>query len=115
MILDLHTAPFTPRNDMRNHLVYCENGCSIETVMVNGEMVVKDGKLLRVNEADLLGELREAWAGIPAGARRHRGSENAAFHPHFAAIHKRCTSMDVGINRYGSDMPAWKGHNRRVN
>ena len=42
-------------------------------------------------------------------------AENAAFHPHFAAIHKRCTSMDVGINRYGSDMPAWKGHNRRVN
>ena len=23
--------------------------------------------------------------------------------------------MDVGINRYGSDMPAWKGHNRGIN
>jgi 5-methylthioadenosine/S-adenosylhomocysteine deaminase len=42
-------------------------------------------------------------------------AENAVFHPYFAAIHKRCTSMDVGINRYGSDMPAWKGHNRRLN
>ena len=82
--------------------------------MVNGEVVFKDGKLVRVNEADLLGELREAWAEYqPVHAAIE--AENAAFHPHFAAIHKRCTSMDVGINRYGSDMPAWKGHNRRLN
>jgi 5-methylthioadenosine/S-adenosylhomocysteine deaminase len=114
VILDLNTAPFTPRNDLRNHLVYCENGSSIETVMVNGEIVVKDGKLVKVNESDLLGELREAWAAyLPVHTAIEQ--ENAVFHPHFTAIHKRCTSMDVGINRYGSDMPAWKGHNRRVN
>lgn len=111
VILDMKTAQFTPMNDLRNHLVYCENGSSIETVMVNGDVVVKDGKLTRVNEADLLGELREEWAAyMPVHAAIEK--ENAAFHPYFAAIHKRCTSMDVGINRYGSDMPAWKGHNR---
>jgi 5-methylthioadenosine/S-adenosylhomocysteine deaminase len=114
LILNLNTAAFTPRNDLRNHLVYCENGSSIEQVIVNGQVVVKDGALVRVNEADLLGELSEAWAAYqPAHAAIE--AENAAFHPHFAAIHKRCTSMDVGINRYGSDMPAWKGHNLRVN
>ena len=100
---------------MRNHLVYCENGSSIETVMVNGEdRGQRTASCMRVNEADLLGELREAWAEyLPKHAAIE--AENAAFHPHFAAIHKRCTSMDVGINRYGSDMPAWKGHNLRVN
>ncbi|MGD9881030.1 MAG: amidohydrolase family protein [Reyranella sp.] len=113
VILDLNTAPFTPLNDLRNHLVYCENGSSIESVMVNGEIVVEDGKLVRVNEGELLAELREAWAAYrPAHAATE--AENAVFHPYFAAIHKRCTSMDVGINRYGSDMPAWKGHNRRA-
>lgn len=113
VILDLNTAQFTPRNDLRNHLVYCENGSSIETVMVNGEIVVRDGKLTRVNEADLLAELREEWAAYqPVHAAIEQ--QNKAFHPAFAAIHQRCTSMDVGINRYGSDMPAWKGHNRRV-
>jgi 5-methylthioadenosine/S-adenosylhomocysteine deaminase len=114
VILDLNSASFTPRNDLRNHLVYCENGSSIEAVMVNGEIVVRDDKLVRVNEADLLAELREEWAAYrPAHAAIE--AENAVFHPYFAAIHKRCTSMDVGINRYGSDMPAWKGHNRRLN
>jgi 5-methylthioadenosine/S-adenosylhomocysteine deaminase len=114
VMLDLNSAAFTPRNDLRNHLVYCENGSSIERVMVNGETVVKDGKLVRVNEADLLAELRDEWAAYrPAHAAIE--AENAVFHPYFAAIHKRCTSMDVGINRYGSDMPAWKGHNRRLN
>jgi 5-methylthioadenosine/S-adenosylhomocysteine deaminase len=113
LILNLNTAAFTPLNDLRNHLVYCENGSSIETVMVNGEVVVKDGALVRVNEADLLSELREAWAAYQP---KHTAieAENVIFHPYFAAIHKRCTSMDVGINRYGSDMPAWRGHNRRI-
>lgn len=110
VVLDLRTLAFSPVNDLRNHLVYCENGSSIETVMVNGEVVVRDGELTRVNEADLLAELREAWDEYRPVHERNEGL-NAQFHPSFSEIHRRCTSMDVGINRYGSDMPAWLGHN----
>lgn len=110
VVLDLRSLAFSPTNDLRNHLVYCENGSSIETVMVNGEVVVQNGQLTRVNEADLLAELREAWDEYrPVHERNER--LNAQFHSSFSAIHQRCTSMDVGINRYGSDMPAWLGHN----
>ena len=115
VILDLNTAPFTPRNDLRNHLVYCENGSSIETVMVNGEVVVKDGKLHARQRGRPAGRIARGVGAPICRCTPPSSAENAAFHPHFAAIHKRCTSMDVGINRYGSDMPAWKGHNRRVN
>jgi 5-methylthioadenosine/S-adenosylhomocysteine deaminase len=111
VILDMSSATFTPLNDVLNHLVYCENGSSIDSVMVNGEIVVKDGRLTRVNEADLLGELREAWREYrPA----HQAIEaaNSRFVPAFAEIHRRCTTMDIGINRYGSDRPAWLGHNQ---
>jgi 5-methylthioadenosine/S-adenosylhomocysteine deaminase len=111
VILDMSSANFTPLNEVANHLVYCENGSSIETVMVNGEIVVRDGKLTRVDEAAVLGELREAWLEY----RPHHVAIEAAnrvFEPVFAEIHRRCTSMDVGINRYGSDRPAWRGHNR---
>ena len=55
--------------------------------------------------------LREAWLAYrPA----HIAIEDAnrAFVPAFAEIHRRCTSMDIGINRYGSDRPAWRGHNQ---
>jgi 5-methylthioadenosine/S-adenosylhomocysteine deaminase len=111
LILDMNTANFSPLNDVANHLVYCENGSSIETVMVNGEIVVERGKLTRIDESALLAELREAWIEYRP---RHVAIEDAnrAFEPIFAEIYRRCADMDVGINRLGSDRPAWRGHNR---
>ena len=41
LILDMRTSAFTPLNDIKNHLVYCENGSSIEKVIVNGEIVCR--------------------------------------------------------------------------
>lgn len=71
--------------------------------VLNGEIVIKDGRLTGVNETDLLGELREAWREYrPA----HQAIEaaNGEFVPAFAETHRRCASMDIGINRYGSDL-----------
>ena len=45
MILNTTSINFTPLNDLRNHLVYCENGTSITTVIVNGGIVVQAGEL----------------------------------------------------------------------
>ena len=45
LILDMDNINFTPRNDIRNHLVYCENGSSIETVIVNGSIVLENGQI----------------------------------------------------------------------
>ncbi|MBO6509031.1 MAG: amidohydrolase family protein, partial [Roseibium sp.] len=59
VLLDMGTINFTPMNDIRNHLVYCENGTSVRTVFVNGEVMVEDGELTRINEAELLAELRD--------------------------------------------------------
>jgi 5-methylthioadenosine/S-adenosylhomocysteine deaminase len=111
LILDMSTANFSPLNDVANHLVYCENGSSIETVMVNGEIVLERGKLTKVDESALLAELREAWLEYRP---RHVAIEDAnrAFEPTFSEIYRRCADMDVGINRLGSDRPAWRGHNR---
>jgi len=36
----------TPLNDARNHLVYCESGNSVETVIVNGEIMVEEASFL---------------------------------------------------------------------
>src|ERR1700737_4538755 len=68
-----------------HNLVYCENGSSIETVMVNGEVVVQDGRLIKVNEKALLAELR---ALMPEFKTYTRGVEaaNQPFEPPFGDI-----------------------------
>lgn len=99
LILDLTTPSFTPLNDITKHLVYAENGTSIETVMVAGQIVVHDGRLQTINEAAILAEIREL---VPAHLAMHAHLEtrNAAFHFAMAEIHRRATSRDIGMHRY---------------
>jgi len=61
-LLDMRTAAFTPLNDPFQHLVYSETGSSVRTVLVNGRVIVENGVLQTVDEAQLLGEAREVWA-----------------------------------------------------
>lgn len=83
---------------IRNHLVYCEDGSSIRTVIVNGEIVVQDGQMTKVNEAELLAELREL---MPEFLAYHQEVEkqNAALEPWLREIHQRCNNMDIGIRK----------------
>lgn len=106
LILDMNTVSFTPRNDILNHLVYCENGSSIETVIVNGEIVVDRGKLTKVDEAALLAELRSF---MPAFDEYHSGVEakNRAFEPAFDAVHRHCNQVDLGVHRLIGNSDMW--------
>jgi 5-methylthioadenosine/S-adenosylhomocysteine deaminase len=105
LVLDLSTVAFTPRNEIANHLVYCETGGSITHAIVNGEVMARDGRCLRVDEAALLDELREA---MPAFLAAHEKTEalNRRFEPYFREVHKRCNARDVGVRRLGAE-PAW--------
>ena len=102
IILNMASVAFTPLNDIRNHLVYCENGSSIEKVIVDGSIVVDGGRLQRVDEAALLEELR---ALMPEFLAYHAGVEkqNTALVPYFSAIHRRCNAVDIGIQRLATD------------
>ena len=106
LVLSMKTPNFTPRNDVRNHLVYCENGTSIEKVIVNGEVVVDGGRLTRVDEEALLEELR---GYMPEFLAQHAKVEeiNRRFEPYFAEVHRRCCAQPMGINRYSGDERAW--------
>ncbi len=107
VVLDMMTANFTPLNDVRNHLVYCENGSSVETVIVNGEIVVADGELTKVDQAALHAELREMMPAIHAEHEKLE-AQNSAFIPPLAEVWRRCAETDIGINRWGSDnVPRW--------
>jgi 5-methylthioadenosine/S-adenosylhomocysteine deaminase len=54
LLLRRDTPAFTPLNNVMNQLVFCENGRSIDTVIVNGEIVVEDGNLKKLDENEVL-------------------------------------------------------------
>lgn len=106
LVLNMKSLNFTPLNDVRNHVVYCENGASLEKVIVDGEVVVEGGRLTRVDEEALLEELR---GYMPEFQERHAKVEelNRRFEPTFAEIHRRCCAQPIGINRYSGDEREW--------
>ncbi|GHO46461.1 amidohydrolase family protein [Ktedonospora formicarum] len=59
VMLDLSSTAFLPLRDPYLHLVYCEPGPAVETVIVHGEVVVEQGHLTRLDETELAHEIRE--------------------------------------------------------
>ena len=55
----LDSIPFAPLNDARGQLVYNETGASLDLLLVGGEPVMEGGRLLRIDEAAILGEIGE--------------------------------------------------------
>jgi cytosine/adenosine deaminase-related metal-dependent hydrolase len=57
-LIDISGVAWKPRGDVYQHLVMYENGANVRTVLVEGEVVVRDGRCTKVNEAELLEEAR---------------------------------------------------------
>ena len=99
ILIDLDTLPFTPLNDLRRQLVYCENGSSVRMTMVAGKIVYEQGKVQGVDEAALRKEAREL-------AARQHGSASAALEaatewmPYYREMYLRAATRDVGMQRW---------------
>ncbi len=70
VLLDIQTPAFFPLRDPALHLIYCEDGTSVDTVIVNGQIVVERGIVRTIDELALREELRELcseqWQGFSA-------------------------------------------------
>ena len=85
MILDLNEPAFVPFNSAARQIVFSEAGRAVETVFVGGRPVVRDGKLVTVDEAALAAEAE----GIAPGFRREaKRSREAQRRPHRAAARR---------------------------
>ena len=56
ILIDLDTLSFTPLNNLRRQLVYCESGTSVRLTMVAGKVVYEHGAVIGVDEAALRSE-----------------------------------------------------------
>jgi cytosine/adenosine deaminase-related metal-dependent hydrolase len=74
VLLRCDTPAFTPLNDVMSQLVFCENGRSVDTVIVNGEVVVADGRLKKLDEKEILRLAAKARERLSPAFQRAMGA-----------------------------------------
>jgi 5-methylthioadenosine/S-adenosylhomocysteine deaminase len=97
-ILDLDTLAFTPLNDLKRQLVYAENGSSVQHVIIDGRVVVRDGVITTVDEKALKQEARDLMRGF---AKESAAAREAArrLEPYYREMVQRAHARDVGLRR----------------
>jgi cytosine/adenosine deaminase-related metal-dependent hydrolase len=105
-ILNMKTTAFTPLNDVINHLVYCENGSSVETVIVGGKVVVENGKITTINEELLLEELRGHMDKYWADYEKTKSFSKRIF-PYVDEVYNKCVKTNTSVNRWTDYKKSW--------
>jgi 5-methylthioadenosine/S-adenosylhomocysteine deaminase len=70
VLLRRDTAAFTPLNDAVGQIVFCENGGDVDTVIVNGEIVVERGCCTKVDEKEILSRAIKARERLDPAIQR---------------------------------------------
>jgi guanine deaminase len=101
-IIDLTDPSFVPLNSVARQIVFTEAGRAVETVIVDGRVVVRERKVTTVDEralreevADLMRVLRKDIEAVV--------SRNQRMMPYLLEAHRRTWAADVGLNRYVGD------------
>ena len=98
ILLDLDTPAFTPLNDLRRQLVYCEDGSSVRFTIVDGRVVYEDGRVTTVDEKALRAEARDLMSGYRETLAR-AGREADRLAPYYREMYLKAAGRDVGLHR----------------
>ena len=98
ILLDLDTAAFTPLNDLRRQLVFCEDGGSVRCTIVAGRVVYEDGRVTTVDEKAIRAEARALMAGYRETLAR-AGREADRLAPYYREMYLQAAGRDVGLHR----------------
>ncbi len=66
IVVSMSSARQTPMYDPMSHLVYATRGDDVRTTIVNGRVLMRDGKVLTLDENAVLEEARRLAAGVRA-------------------------------------------------
>ena len=98
-LLDLSDPALVPLNSAARQVVFSECGRSVETVIVDGRIVVERGRVVSVDEAALRREVEGVmdglWADIAAV-----GARTEALAPYLAEAHRRTWDSPLETHRY---------------
>lgn len=99
ILLDLNTQAFVPLNNPVRQLVYSETGHSVDTVLVNGNVLMENREFVNLDEKAILQEAREI--GLSLREEREKARQWAEeLRPYLERMYWRAVREDVSINRY---------------
>jgi 5-methylthioadenosine/S-adenosylhomocysteine deaminase len=85
----LSSPAFTPLNHPLNQLVFAETGAAVDLMVVDGAIVMSNGKLSRVDETQLIQTIHETHQQLLPDLERSEASVKQ-FLPYYRKIYDRC-------------------------
>jgi 5-methylthioadenosine/S-adenosylhomocysteine deaminase len=70
IIIGLNKPHLTPLYNEYSHLVYAASGADIDTVLINGKVVMENRNLLTINETEVMQKVREIAVNIKNSLRK---------------------------------------------
>ena len=97
--------------NMARHLVYGDTASLVRMVMIAGEVIVRDGRILTIDEVALRDQAAEALSrSLKADGEMASGVER--LRPYVEEAYRRCAAVDVGFTRWlwsEAPSPRWGG------
>jgi cytosine/adenosine deaminase-related metal-dependent hydrolase len=98
-LIDLSDVAWMPLNSVARQLVYSETGRGVETVLVDGRIVMRDRRLTTLDEAAFAAELREVMAAFRPDFARVAAA-NAAAVPYLLQANRNVAAAAPGPDRF---------------
>jgi cytosine/adenosine deaminase-related metal-dependent hydrolase len=102
--VDLNDSSYLPLNSAARQIVFCEAGRGVRHVMVDGRIVIDDGRATTIDEA----ALREELAAVMPKLRQDRArvlEQANKIYPYILEADRRVWAEDVGTHRYIGPAP----------
>jgi len=64
ILIGLNKPHLTPLYNAYSHMVYAAGGADVDTVVINGKVVMENRRLLTIAEADVMNEVRKIAVGV---------------------------------------------------
>src|SRR5215468_2008343 len=99
VFIDLNDVAYLPYNSAARQLVYTESGRGVDSVMIDGRMVMKKGHVTTIDEEALRQEVRSLMRHFLRDYDEVVSTRARAL-PYMKEAHRRMWEPDVGMNRF---------------
>ena len=103
-LYDLDRPTLLPLNSAARQMVYTETGAALDTVMVEGRIVVEGGRLVSIDAAALSDSVEAVIDGLRAD-QREVAARFETIRPWLLEAWEKSWETDIGMDRYVGDAP----------